>query len=94
MMESLYLLIPLSLLLIFLAIALFLRASTGGQFDDLQKPAEQILLDDDRIPTEETTANLAELTTYHLHKRHDTQNDGARSDTDQTINDQAKQRSL
>ena len=47
-MESLYLLIPLTLLLIFGAIALFIRASKGGQFDDLQGPAERILLDDDR----------------------------------------------
>ncbi len=47
-MESLYLLIPLSVLIIFLAVGIFLRASHRGQFDDLDSPAERILLDDDR----------------------------------------------
>jgi cbb3-type cytochrome oxidase maturation protein len=47
-MESLYLLIPLSLLIVFIAIWIFIRASKTGQFDDLQGPAERILWDDDR----------------------------------------------
>ena len=47
-MESLYLLIPLSLVIVAAAIWIFLRASTGGQFDDLDSPAHSILLDDDR----------------------------------------------
>jgi len=47
-MESLFLLIPLSLLLVALAIWIFLRMSDSGQFDDLEGPAHSILMDDDR----------------------------------------------
>ncbi|MCP1573588.1 cbb3-type cytochrome oxidase maturation protein [Herbaspirillum rubrisubalbicans] len=50
MMEALYLLIPLSTLLVFLAIWVFFRASDSGQFDDLEGPAMRILHDDDRTP--------------------------------------------
>lgn len=47
-MESLYLLIPLSVLLVFGALWIFFRASDGGQFDDLVGPAWRVLTDDDR----------------------------------------------
>ncbi len=47
-MEALYLLIPLSLLLVGLAVWVFFRMSDSGQFDDLQGPAHSILMDDDR----------------------------------------------
>lgn len=47
-MESLYLLVPLSVLIVFAAIALFWWMSGNGQFDDLEGPAERILFDDDR----------------------------------------------
>lgn len=46
-MESLVLLIPLSVALVFLIGALFWRALEGGQFDDLDRPARAILEDDD-----------------------------------------------
>ena len=46
-MESLYLLIPLSILLVFLIGLLFWWATRAGQFDDLEGPAHRILLDDD-----------------------------------------------
>jgi len=46
-MEALYLLIPLSTALVFLAIWIFFRASDSGQFDDLEGPALRILHDDD-----------------------------------------------
>ena len=49
-MEALYLLIPLSVVLVFLAIWLFFRASDSGQFDDLVGPGIRILQDDDRAP--------------------------------------------
>ncbi|WP_341675350.1 cbb3-type cytochrome oxidase assembly protein CcoS [Niveibacterium sp. SC-1] len=51
-MEILYLLIPLSVVLVFLiGIALwwFVRS---GQFDDLEGPAYRVLMDDDRAPEE------------------------------------------
>jgi cbb3-type cytochrome oxidase maturation protein len=47
-MEALYLLIPLSLLLVALAVWMFFRMSDSGQFDDMQGPAHSILMDDDR----------------------------------------------
>jgi cbb3-type cytochrome oxidase maturation protein len=47
-MESLYLLVPLSVALVFLIGWAFRRALDGGQFDDLERPAHDILADDDR----------------------------------------------
>lgn len=46
-MDILYLLIPLSLVLVFLIAALFWFALRSGQFDDLEGPAYRILNDDD-----------------------------------------------
>ena len=46
-MEILYLLIPLSLVLVGIIIWIFLWAVRSGQFDDLEGPAHQILMDDD-----------------------------------------------
>jgi len=46
-MESLVLLIPLSVAAVFLTGWIFWRALEGGQFDDLERPARTILEDDD-----------------------------------------------
>lgn len=46
-MEALYLLIPLSVVIVFVAIWVFFKASDGGQFDDLVGPGMRILQDDD-----------------------------------------------
>lgn len=46
-MDILYLIIPLSLLLVGLIVAAFLWAIRSGQFEDLEGPAHRILLDDD-----------------------------------------------
>ena len=46
-MESLYLLVPLSIALVFAALWVFFKASDSGQFDDLVGPALRILQDDD-----------------------------------------------
>lgn len=48
-MESLYLLIPLSVIVVVVAAVFFFRMSRGGQFDDDQGPAWSILLDDDAV---------------------------------------------
>ena len=45
-MESLYLLVPLSVAVVFLIGWLFWRALQGGQFDDLERPAQDVLKDD------------------------------------------------
>lgn len=47
-MEILYLLIPLSVVLIFLIVGIFLWAVRSRQFDDMEGPAHRILMDDDR----------------------------------------------
>lgn len=47
-MEALYLLIPLSIIIVFIAIWVFFGASDSGQFDDLVGPGLRILQDDDR----------------------------------------------
>jgi cbb3-type cytochrome oxidase maturation protein len=49
-MSILFLLIPLSLVLVAFALWAFFWAVRHGQFDDLSSPATQILLDDDRAP--------------------------------------------
>lgn len=46
-MESLYILIPISIILAFLIGCAFWWASKNGQFDDLEGPAHRILMDDD-----------------------------------------------
>ena len=49
-MDILYLLVPLSLVLVFLIGAVFWWALHSGQFDDLEGPAHQILMDEDETP--------------------------------------------
>ena len=46
-MEIIYLLIPLSVILVGVIIWIFLWAIRSGQFDDLEGPAHRILMDDD-----------------------------------------------
>mgnify|MGYP001604039075 CR=1 FL=1 len=46
-MDILYLLIPLSVALVFAIGAVFWWAVSSGQFDDLEGPAHRILMDDD-----------------------------------------------
>lgn len=46
-MESLYLLIPLSLVLVAVIAAFFYWSIKNGQFDDLEGPGHAILMDDD-----------------------------------------------
>lgn len=47
-MESLYLLIPLSVVLVFLIGLAFWWSVRNGQFDDMEGPAYRVLMDDDR----------------------------------------------
>jgi len=55
-MEIIYLLIPLSVILVGLIIWVFLWAIRSGQFDDLEGPAHRILMDDDSPKFEEKEA--------------------------------------
>jgi len=49
-MEILLLLLPLSVVLVFLIGAAFWWSVESGQFDDLEGPAHRILTDEDRVP--------------------------------------------
>lgn len=46
-MESIYLLIPVSVILVFLIALAFLWSVRSGQFDDLEGPGFRVLMDDD-----------------------------------------------
>jgi cbb3-type cytochrome oxidase maturation protein len=61
-MNSLYLLIPLSVLLVFVIGLLFWWSVRSGQFDDLEGPAYRLMMDDDRPPSE-TKASDSEADT-------------------------------
>lgn len=59
-MESLYLLVPLSVFIVVLAAWVFFGAADSGQFDDLDGPGMRILLDDDdSVATPSTPATPA-----------------------------------
>jgi cbb3-type cytochrome oxidase maturation protein len=49
-MEIMYILVPLSVVLVFLIAAVFWFALKSGQFDDLDGPGLKILADDDTPP--------------------------------------------
>lgn len=53
-MEILYLLVPLSVVFVFLIGAIFWWSLRSGQFEDLEGPAYRILRDDDSIDGEDS----------------------------------------
>ena len=59
-MEIIYLLIPLSLVLVGVIVWVFVWAIQNGQFDDLEGPAHQILMDDDSPDTAASVKNKDE----------------------------------
>lgn len=56
-MEILYLLIPLSVVLVFLIGAIFWWSARSGQFDDMEGPGFRVLMDDDRPGAEAVRGN-------------------------------------
>jgi cbb3-type cytochrome oxidase maturation protein len=61
-MDILYLLIPISLVLIGLIIWGFLWAIKSGQFDDLEGPAHEILMDNDDLPSSKEVGDKSPTT--------------------------------
>ena len=55
-MSILYLLIPISLLLLGLILWILFWAVRSGQFDDLEGPAHRILMDEDKVVDKEDEA--------------------------------------
>ena len=53
-MSILYVLIPLALIILGVAVWAFFWAVGSGQFDDLDTPAMRILLDDDKKPADDS----------------------------------------
>jgi cbb3-type cytochrome oxidase maturation protein len=58
-MEIIYLLIPVSLILLAVIVWILLWAVRDGQYDDLEGPAHRILMDEDRIVDDETADNTS-----------------------------------
>jgi cbb3-type cytochrome oxidase maturation protein len=52
-MESLYLLIPLSIVILAVAVAIFFWAVKSGQYEDVDREGDRILFDDDEELTSE-----------------------------------------
>jgi len=52
-MDILFLLIPVSVVLVFIIGAVLWWSISNGQFDDLEGPAYRILQDDDTVPHED-----------------------------------------
>lgn len=50
-MESLYLLIPMSLVLVGLIVAILYWAVKSGQYDDMEGPGHSVLMDNDVVST-------------------------------------------
>ncbi|MDT3734903.1 MAG: cbb3-type cytochrome oxidase assembly protein CcoS [Denitratisoma sp.] len=58
-MEILYLLVPLSVVLVFLIGAIFWWSVRSGQFDDMEGPGYRVLMDDDRPSVGRAVSNSA-----------------------------------
>jgi len=56
-MEIIYLLIPISLILLGLIVWILLWAVRDGQYDDLEGPAYRILMDEDKIVERDVEPN-------------------------------------
>lgn len=59
-MEILYLLIPLSIILVLIIACIFIWSIQSGQYDDLEGPGYQILMDDDRTGDKRLNADADE----------------------------------
>ena len=62
-MDILYLLIPMSLVLVAVIAVIFLWAVKSGQFEDMEGPAHRILMDDDLPEAEEKATRMETRTT-------------------------------
>lgn len=60
-MESLYLLIPLSVAAVFGIVVVLWWATTGGQFDDLESHGQRVVIDNDQPPPERCDADGKKL---------------------------------
>ena len=68
-MESIYLLIPVSVLLVFGIALAFWWSVRSGQFDDLEGPGFRILMDDDQLKPQEKTQEAKNRKMFDLRQR-------------------------
>lgn len=70
-MEIVYLLVPITLILVAVGIVVFSWAVKSGQYDDLEGPAHRILYEDDKdmIPDDAKTEQQAEDSRKERHHR-------------------------
>jgi len=66
-MEVLYLLIPLSLILLGLVTWALFWAVRSGQFEDLEGPAHRILMDDDSAKAPDSAPQTPQQRRHHPH---------------------------
>ncbi len=59
-MESLYLLIPIAIIIVAVAVAVFFWAVKSGQYDDLDTEASRILFDEPDTPSPPKTSQLTD----------------------------------
>jgi cbb3-type cytochrome oxidase maturation protein len=67
--EILYLLVPLAVLLAGVIVWGFFWSVKSGQFDDLEGPAHQIIMDDDRATTPSANASSRRRAPRRVNKR-------------------------
>lgn len=58
-MDIIFITVPVTILFIAIAVAIFFWANKGGQYDDLDSPAHRILFDDD-VQTSENESKTDE----------------------------------
>jgi cbb3-type cytochrome oxidase maturation protein len=58
--ETIFVLLPLALLIAVIAVGFFIWAARTGQFDDLETPAVRILFDDEAPRTKESAVGSQE----------------------------------
>lgn len=63
-MESVYILIPISIILVFVIGYFFWWSGKNGQFDDLEGPAYRILMDDDNVPDKPNNSTQSVITQH------------------------------
>lgn len=61
-METIFVLLPLALLIASIAVGAFIWAAKSGQFDDLDTPAVRVLFDDDAPSGGRPSSNLSAST--------------------------------
>jgi cbb3-type cytochrome oxidase maturation protein len=60
-MQSLYILIPIAIFLVFLAVCIFIWAVNANQFEDLEKQGMRVLFDEDKtqdLPIKKNDSSL------------------------------------